>query len=86
MRFVQVGTAAGPTITLPAAPLRGSGLELTGTGIGTTPPEVFVTALPELLARAARGELRVDAEPVPLAEVGTVWTREQGGRRLVLVP
>jgi len=86
VRFVQVGTAAGPTITLHAAPLRGSGLELTGTGIGTTPPEVFVTALPELLARAARGELRVDAEPVPLAEVGTAWTREQGGRRLVLVP
>lgn len=86
VRFVQVGSMAGPTITLPAASLRGFGLELTGTGIGTTPPEVYTSALPALMTRAARGELRVDVEPVALAEVGAAWAREPGGRRLVLVP
>jgi hypothetical protein len=32
---------------------------------------------------AADGRLKVDAEPVPLAEVETAWNRVEKGRRIV---
>jgi hypothetical protein len=37
VRLVEVGQMAGPTIALPAEVLRGSGLEVLGSGPGTIP-------------------------------------------------
>jgi hypothetical protein len=39
------------------------------------------------MSRAARRELRVETERIPLADVERVWQRaEQSGRRIVLIP
>jgi len=38
------------------------------------------------MAQAAAGELRVDTECVPLAEIENAWLRDQQGRRLVIIP
>jgi NADPH:quinone reductase-like Zn-dependent oxidoreductase len=35
IRYVQIGTTAGPTISLPGAALRSSGLEIMGSGFGS---------------------------------------------------
>jgi NADPH:quinone reductase-like Zn-dependent oxidoreductase len=86
VRLIEVGDSAGPTITLPAQVLRSSGLELSGSGAGTSPLEAIMAALPQFIDRAASGELRVGVEQVPLAEVETAWQHGQHGRRLVLVP
>ncbi len=32
------------------------------------------------------GEIVIDAEPVPLAEVGKTWAQPDDGRRVVFVP
>jgi len=38
IRLIQVGESAGPSISLPAAALRSSGLEIMGAGSGAVPP------------------------------------------------
>lgn len=45
-RFVQIGSMAGPNITLPAEILRSAGIELIGTGLGSVPPEGSARARP----------------------------------------
>jgi len=87
-RLVQVGESASPTISLPAAVLRSSGLEIVGAGSGSVPPrDVMLDAYHQLMARAASGALRVDTERVPLAEIEAAWQRpDPTGRRLVIVP
>jgi NADPH2:quinone reductase len=86
-RLVQIGELAGPMIALPAAALRSSGLELYGSGGGSVPHDVLFEAFPKLWALAVAGKLRIQTEPVPLAEVETAWPRRDlDGRRLVFVP
>ena len=87
-RLVQVGESAGATISLAAATLRSSRLEILGAGTGSAPtaPEIWLEAIRQLLARVAQGILRIDTERVPLADIETVWDRDQQGRRFVIVP
>ena len=86
-RLVEVGEMAGPTIVLPAAALRSSGLELYGGGGGSIPPKAIFDAFPQIWALAASGKLRIDIERAPLADVETLWQRQDSsGRRLVIIP
>lgn len=87
-RLIQVGESAGPTISLPAAVLRSSRLEILGAGTGSAPtaPEVWSEAMRQLLGRVANGQLRIETGRAPLADIETVWARDQQGRRLVIVP
>jgi NADPH:quinone reductase-like Zn-dependent oxidoreductase len=84
-RFVQVGESAGPTISLPAAVLRSSAITILGTA-GIPPRNVLVDALQQVYSHAATGELHIDTERVPLADIESAWLRDSHGRRLVIVP
>src|SRR5262245_37805059 len=87
IRLVEVGEMAGPTIVLPAAALRSSGLELYGSGGGSIPPKAIFDTFPQLWALAASGKLRIDTEQAPLADVETIWQRQNLlGRRFVIIP
>ena len=79
-RLVQVGEMAGPILRLPAEALRSSGLEVMGSGGGSIPPAAIFETFPRLWELAANGELRIDAEPVPLPDVEEAWRRPQPGR------
>jgi NADPH:quinone reductase-like Zn-dependent oxidoreductase len=85
IRFVQVGESAGPTISLPAAVLRSTALTILGTA-GIPPRNVLVDALQRVMAHAASGELRIETERVPLADIENAWQRDQERRRLVVIP
>lgn len=87
-RLVQVGEGAGPTISLPAAALRSSRLEILGAGTGSAPtsPELWMEAIQQLFERVANGQLRTDTERIPLAEIESAWNRNQEGRRFVVIP
>jgi NADPH:quinone reductase-like Zn-dependent oxidoreductase len=85
IRFVQVGESAGPTISLPAAVLRSTALTILGTA-GIPPRNVLVDALQQVMAHAAGGELRIETERVPLADIENAWQRDQQRRRLVVIP
>ncbi|MGA8877052.1 MAG: zinc-binding alcohol dehydrogenase family protein [Candidatus Korobacteraceae bacterium] len=84
-RYVQAGEGAGPTIVLPAAVLRSTPVTIMGTA-GMPPREMLLDAMNKVLAHAAGGELKIDTERVPLAEIEEAWEREQRGRRFVVVP
>src|SRR5438067_12528860 len=84
-RFVQVGESAAPTITLPAAVLRSTALTILGTA-GIPARDVLVEAFQRVMAYAAKGDLQIDTERVPLADIESAWQRHQPGRRLVIIP
>lgn len=88
LRWVEVGESAGATISLPAAALRSSRLEILGAGSGSAPtsPEIWVDTIQKLLANVASGAIRIETEKVPLADVEEVWDRKFPGRRVVLIP
>jgi len=77
---------AGPAISLPADALRSSGLEILGSGPGTIPLAEITGAIPGFLTLAAAGDLPIDIDEVPLAEVAPAWHRSGGGRRIVFRP
>lgn len=85
IRLVQAGESAGATVSLPAAVLRSTPLTICGTA-GIPPRDILMEAFQQVMTRAARGELRVDVEQVPLDEVENVWQREQHGSRIVFLP
>ena len=87
VRLVEVGQMASPVICLPADVLRSSGLEILGSGPGTIPLAEIIAAIPEFMAIAATGDLPIDIDEMPLAEVEAAWHRPSGGgRRIVLRP
>ncbi len=86
-RLVEIGETAAPTITLPAAVLRSTRLEILGSGTGSAPPpEFWIDAIQKFLARVAGGQLGIATLRVPLAEVESAWNRPTSGQRLVLIP
>jgi NADPH2:quinone reductase len=84
-RLVQVGESAGATIALPAAVLRSTALTILGTA-GIPAREVLFDAMHQVMTRAARGELRIETERVALADIESVWGRQESGRRIVVIP
>jgi NADPH:quinone reductase-like Zn-dependent oxidoreductase len=84
-RLVEVGESAGSTITLPAAVLRSTALTILGTA-GIPPRDALVEALEQVMNRAARGELRIAIERVPLTGIEDAWARNASGRRIVVEP
>lgn len=85
-RLVQVGESAGAVISLPASVLRSTALTITGTA-GIPAHEILFDAMSQVLARGASGELKIETERVPLAEVEKAWEqKDESGRRIVLIP
>jgi NADPH:quinone reductase-like Zn-dependent oxidoreductase len=85
-RLVQVGQGGGPTISLPAAALRSSGLEIVGQGTGRRPPmDQVKDAYDQLMGLAGKGELQIDVATAPLSDVESVW-RRPGRSRVVFLP
>jgi len=81
-----VGESAGNTITLPGALLRKIDLTLLGSGFGAASLDRIFAAIPTLFSLAAAGTLKIDVEPVPLADVESAWNRVEKGRRIVFTP
>jgi NADPH:quinone reductase-like Zn-dependent oxidoreductase len=88
VRLVEAGESAGPTISLAAAVLRSSRLEILGAGSGNAAatPEIGIEAIRHLMSNIGCGTLRIDTERVPLCEVENAWHQEQHGRRAVIIP
>lgn len=83
IRFVQVGSASGGELTLPAAALRSSAIELMGSGLKSVPLERLVAGIGELLQAAGPAGFRIAATPVPLAEVEKFWAQDDSSQRTV---
>jgi NADPH:quinone reductase-like Zn-dependent oxidoreductase len=87
-RHIQVGHVSAPTITLRAAALRENRVSLIGFATFHVPIELRRSAYLDLTDCAARGEIEVDLETLPLSEVERAWREQAAGpvRKLVIVP
>ena len=84
IRYVQVGSISGETISLQGGALRSSGVELMGSGLGSLSAAAIVGALTKMFEAAALTGLKIETEAVPLSEVETAWGRTlESGRRMV---
>lgn len=87
LRWVHVGATAGPTITLPAATLRKTNVQVSGSGQGSVSPAGMVAAARELVRVLPQVRPAVDVVPTPLRDVEAAWVaRTASGTRIVLVP
>ena len=85
IRFVQIGAVSGSDITLPGAALRSSALVLMGSGIGSIPLKGLVAAINGVLQAVIPGQLKIETEVVPLANVEETWNKDSGNSRVVFV-
>ncbi len=86
IRFIQVGNSAAPTITLPAATLRSSGLELLGSGFGSASMDEIFQAVREFFEAAAKAPFQTSLKAVPLRDVESVWNNPERDARIVFQP
>ncbi|MGW6457707.1 quinone oxidoreductase family protein [Streptomyces sp. NPDC055078] len=87
-RHIQLGHMADPAMTLPAAVLRSKAVDLRGYALFQCPLPVRQDAYLTLTRLIGERTITVDAEAVPLSDVGAAWERQVrgAGTKLVLVP
>jgi NADPH2:quinone reductase len=87
-RLVHIGTRAGPAMTVPGAIMRRNCIDIMGFGYYHAPVEMQADAYAELCCLAASGEIALDIETRPLAEIGAAWDAHVASdrRRQVLIP
>jgi NADPH2:quinone reductase len=85
IRYIQIGSIAAPTISLPAATLRSSGLEIVGSGFGSVPMQKIFQSLAAILKEAARQPFQIKLTSAPLSEVEKLWNSPEE-TRLVFQP
>jgi NADPH:quinone reductase-like Zn-dependent oxidoreductase len=86
IRYIQIGNSAAPTISLPAATLRSSGLELLGSGFGSASLQEIMKAVGEFLAAASKSPFTIPTKTVRLLDIESAWTTPEKGARLVFKP
>jgi NADPH:quinone reductase-like Zn-dependent oxidoreductase len=87
-RHVALGQSAGAEATLTSAAVRNKPISIIGHTNFSADQERKRAAYVRMAAHAAAGEISVDVERVPLAEVADAWRRqgESPNRKLVIVP
>lgn len=86
VRYLQIGTSAGPTISLSGATLRSSGLEIYGSGFGSVSMEEIFHSLAEFLKEAAKAPFQINTRSERLRDVERLWNIKETGERLVFCP
>jgi NADPH:quinone reductase-like Zn-dependent oxidoreductase len=85
LRYVQIGNSAGPNISLNAATLRSSGLELLGSGFGSVSMDKIFATLRAVLQEAAKNPFQINFTTAPLSDVEKLWNSPEEAR-LVFQP
>jgi NADPH:quinone reductase-like Zn-dependent oxidoreductase len=85
VRFVNIGSMGGHTISLPAAGLRSTGLELMGSGLGSVSDVELVRSIGEAFAVAKQGGFSVETVQVKLSDGEKAWPQDHGKNRPVFI-
>lgn len=88
-RLVSVGGMSGDTIQLSSQILRGTDLQISGSGLGSWTPEEFrlllTEIIPEMFQAAVEGKLKIETEDVDLKDIETIWQNEIPNRKRLVV-
>jgi NADPH:quinone reductase-like Zn-dependent oxidoreductase len=87
-RLVNVGQSAGAEAAITSAAVRSRARRILGHSNFVTPEPEKRAAYLRMVAHAVDGELTLDAERVPLADVADAWRRQSSSphHKLVIVP
>ncbi|MDR6463673.1 zinc-binding alcohol dehydrogenase family protein [Chryseobacterium sediminis] len=88
-KLVTVGGMSGDTIQLSSQILRGTDIQISGSGLGSWTKEesarLFTEIIPEMYQAAVEGKIKMETEDVDIKNIETVWNAEiQSGKRLVI--
>jgi len=83
IRYVQIGAITGPTVPLDSAILRSSGLEILGSGFGSSPVQDIRESFAAVFAAAVSAGFRLDTDVHPFSEIESQWGRTGEDHRLV---
>ncbi len=78
-RLVNLGSSAGPVAVWDSAALRSRTAAILGYTNNELTPAQRRESLLTVLAHAARGDIAVDHEPIPLSDAARAWERQQAG-------
>lgn len=85
--WIEIGSMAGPELTLASQWLRAARLQIVGSGQGSVPTREIVAELPALAAHIAEGGYTINVSATPLSDVEDAWTRSIGSaQRIVFIP
>ncbi|GAB3438914.1 quinone oxidoreductase family protein [Actinophytocola sediminis] len=88
-RLVNLGSSAAETSPLDSSTIRGRSLRILGYTNNELSDEQRAAAIRVVAGHAATGDLSVNYEPLPLADIATAWSRQAAGApagRIVLTP
>ncbi|MGU3374606.1 quinone oxidoreductase family protein [Chryseobacterium sp. M5A1_1a] len=88
-KLVTVGGMSGDTIQLSSQILRGTDIQISGSGLGSWTKEesalLFSEIIPEMFQAAIDGNIKIETEEVDIKNIEAVWNAEiQTGKRLVV--
>ena len=73
IRFVNIGSVGGKSVSLSAAAVRSSGLEIVGSGLGSNSRESIIDATGALFAAIGAAKFDISVISRPLADVERAW-------------
>lgn len=88
-KLVTVGGMSGDGIQLSSQILRGTDIQISGSGLGSWTKEesalLFSEIIPEMYQAAVEGKIKMGTEEVDIKNIEAVWNAEiQSGKRLVI--
>jgi NADPH:quinone reductase-like Zn-dependent oxidoreductase len=87
LAWIQVGSVAGSTASIPSAPLRAACLQIIGSGQGSVSTREILAELPALAQEITAGRFEIDARPTSLIDVEQAWADAAGpAQRIVITP
>ncbi|WP_025159279.1 quinone oxidoreductase family protein [Leifsonia aquatica] len=87
LTWIEIGSVAGATASIPSAAFRAARLDLVGSGIGSVSPAEFGAELPAIAEAVSQGAFDIDVRAVPLSQVAAVWHDDPGAtERVVFLP
>ena len=88
-KLVSVGGMSGDTIPLSSQILRGTDIQISGSGLGSWTKQesalLFSEIIPEMFLAAADGKITIETQEVDLKDIEAIWNAEvPAGKRLVI--
>jgi NADPH:quinone reductase-like Zn-dependent oxidoreductase len=89
VKIVSIGDLAGSRISLDSGTLRGTDIEIPGSGLGTFLPhehhEFRTKILPEIFDLVQQGRLIMETQAESLRDIERIWNKEPDGKRIVVM-
>lgn len=88
-KLVTIGGMSGDAIQLSSQILRGTDIQISGSGLGSWTKEesalLFSEIIPEMFQAAIEGNIKIETEEVDIKNIEAAWNTEiQTGKRLVI--